>query len=105
MTGIVSSGTSSTDVRVGSEDIDKFAFTLVTPLGTESGGLALLQRFVGGEAYTTVTPSGVTDRQPRLVHHDDYGRLTFGHGFCQTNEETPERRRCVLTGPNGSGLT
>jgi hypothetical protein len=39
MSGIVTSGTSCTDVGLSSEDIDKFAFTLVAPLGTKSGGM------------------------------------------------------------------
>ena len=36
MSRVVSSGTSSTNVSLVSEDVDKFPFALVPPLGTEN---------------------------------------------------------------------
>jgi hypothetical protein len=37
VSGVVSTRASSANVSISSEDIDKFAFALVTPLGAEAG--------------------------------------------------------------------
>lgn len=59
VTGIVTTGTSSANVRLSSKDVHKLSLTLVTPLGSETTLLLVwreAERKVG--TYTTVTPSG-----------------------------------------------
>lgn len=59
VTGIVTTGTSSANVRLSGKDVHKLSLALVTPLGSETTSLLVLretERKVG--TYTTVTPSG-----------------------------------------------
>lgn len=56
--GIVTTGTSSANVRFSGKDVHKFSLALVTPLGSETTFLLVwreAERKVG--TYTTVTPS------------------------------------------------
>ena len=56
--GIVTARTAGANVCVRRQDIDEFAFALVTPLGTEAGTLDKNTQGIHGKTNTTETPSG-----------------------------------------------
>lgn len=47
MTGIVSPGTPRADIRISSENVDKFPLAFVAPLGTETARSVLREGFDG----------------------------------------------------------